>query len=225
MVSKEAWYAIRTKPGAQRMAPAIPRTDGELRARIARLQKRNVPDGETIIERDCRDMGYEIFMPSYRVEVKHNRTKRWFEKRFPLLVGYAFVNLPNQEWEDFRKKVDSALCILKPGGEGHKPFEFSEWAVGKLRLIEWEADQAFMYQKMQRIRAEELVEQQMSRRQIKEMFPAGRRVKISDSAAVGAGLMGQVVGVSSQGTVKTIVEMLNNSIKIDVPVEMLRDCA
>ena len=224
-MQRDRWYAIRTKPGAQRMDRALPKTEGELKARIARLRKREVPVGETIIERDCRDAGYEIFMPSYMVEVKHHRTKLWLEKRFPLLVGYAFVNLPAQDFETFRRKVDSALCVLKPGGQGHRPFEFSEWAVNQLRIVEREALLQFDLQKVQRIRAEEVAAKQLSRRQLKELFPKGRAVRVSLGSPIGAGLLGTVIGPSSQGTVKTILSTLTNSLTFDIPVELLEEVA
>lgn len=223
-MAADRWFAIRTKPGAQRMDRAIPKTEGEVKARILRLQKRTVPWGESIVERDCRDAGYEIFMPSYRVETKHHRTKLWIEKRFPMLTGYAFVNLPSQDFESLRCKVDSVLCVLKPG-LGAKPFEFSEWAVGKLRLVEWESDQDFLYRKLQRIRSEEVAAAQMSRKEIKEMFPKGRKVRVSSNSSIAAGLQGRVLGVSSQGTVKTILEALHNSLTFDIPVEHLEDVA
>jgi len=179
--------------------------------------------GESIIERACRNEGFEIFMPGYWVELKHHRTKQWFGKRFPLLTGYAFVNLPQQNFEDLRG-VDGVMAVLKPG-RLQQPFEFSEWAVGQLRLIEFEAKHQFQFAKARRQREEEIASQHMSRRQIKDMFPAGRRVKISDRNAVVGGLLARVVGASSQGTVKTIVETLNGMVKIDVPVEMLEDVA
>src|SRR5215217_3687729 len=77
-MSRAAWYAIRTGIGAQRMAAANPA----------------LPDsriGESIIERNMRDKGLDIFMPSFWVETKHRRTNSIIERRLPLLVGYAFV--------------------------------------------------------------------------------------------------------------------------------------
>lgn len=76
-VNKDAtWYAVRIVPGAQKMASAIP----------------NAPEhrvGETLLERECRNNGITIFMPSFWTVVRHQRTNKLIEKRFPLLVGYG----------------------------------------------------------------------------------------------------------------------------------------
>lgn len=38
---------------------------------------------ESIIERNCRKDGFDIFMPSYYTELRHHRTKQILQKRFP----------------------------------------------------------------------------------------------------------------------------------------------
>lgn len=80
-MKRSRWYAIRVAPGYQRMA-AVDERLPECRRR------------ESIIERNCRKDGFDIFMPSFYTELRHHRTKQILQKRFPFLVGYAFVNLP-----------------------------------------------------------------------------------------------------------------------------------
>lgn len=206
------------------MTPVMAQTYEEARRSILRLRQRSVPIGETIIERDCRDKGYEIFMPSYWMEAKHHRTKQWMDKRFPMLTGYAFVNLPEQQFEKLRSEVDSVLCVLKPG-KMQQPFEFTEWAVGAMRLAEWREEQSFKYDKARRLREEEVAAMHLSRKQINDMFPSGRHVKISDQSRFCAGLKGRVIGASSQGTIKTVIEALNSSFVVDVPIEYITEVA
>ncbi|MEY9198627.1 hypothetical protein ABIA16_003743 [Sinorhizobium fredii] len=71
-MKRSRWYAIRVAPGHQRMAAA----DGRL------PESRRM---ESIIERNCRKDGVDIFMPSFHAELKHHRTNKIIQKR--LLAG------------------------------------------------------------------------------------------------------------------------------------------
>lgn len=84
---RSRWYAIRVAPGYQRMAAADDRLP----------ESRQM---ESIVERNCRKDGFDIFMPSFYTELRHHRTKQIVQKRFPFLVGYAFVNLPRLNFEE-----------------------------------------------------------------------------------------------------------------------------
>lgn len=98
----EAWYAIRVAPGGQKMAREI---HGASEERI----------GETQIERECREKGFVIFMPSFWTVVRHQRTNKLIEKRFPLLVGYAFVRVKGQDI-DWVKQLNYVAYFLRGGG-------------------------------------------------------------------------------------------------------------
>ncbi len=73
-MKRSRWYAIHVAPGYRRMAAVDER----------------LPESrptESIIERNCRKDGFDIFMPSFYTELRHHRTKQILQKRFP--VGYA----------------------------------------------------------------------------------------------------------------------------------------
>ncbi|RVI88907.1 hypothetical protein CN190_10090 [Sinorhizobium meliloti] len=78
---------------------------------------------ESIIERNCRKDGFDIFMPSFYTELRHHRTKQILQKRFPFLVGYGFVSLPRLNFEELRR-VDGVVCFLR--GANYGPLEFPD---------------------------------------------------------------------------------------------------
>jgi len=161
---KSRWYAIRVKPGYQRMA-----------ARDERLpEHRHL---ETIIERNCRDGGFGIFMPSFRVETKHHRTNKIIEKRFPLLVGYAFVDLPRLNFEELRG-VDGVMCLLKINRE-LGPIEFNASIIESLMFAEWEKRQAYLFERHVRQEHDRVNRVRHLRGQLRKIMPKGRGARLS----------------------------------------------
>jgi len=86
MASNERWYAVKTRPGTQRQA----------KPRVGEAADRK---GEFIIERNLRDAGFDIFMPSTYREIRHHKMEELIVNRFPLLVGSSFVIDPHSVWE------------------------------------------------------------------------------------------------------------------------------
>ncbi len=62
-MKRSRWYAIRVAPGYQRMAAVDERLPESRRM-------------ESIIERNCRKDGFDIFMPSFYTELRPHRTKQ-----------------------------------------------------------------------------------------------------------------------------------------------------
>ncbi|OWK26279.1 hypothetical protein AJ87_02815 [Rhizobium yanglingense] len=139
----ETWFAVKTVPGAQR-SPSL--TEGD--QRLLR---------DSVVERNLRNEGFEVFMPSYRIEVRHHRNKRWIEKRFPTFIGYAFVNLPRMNFKDVEDVdgVGKLLRVRRPDRDYPEPFAFAQETIDRLRFIEWEQEEAFLLAREQRIRGEE----------------------------------------------------------------------
>jgi len=164
-MSRAAWYAIRTGIGAQRMAAANPA----------------LPDsriGESIIERNMRDKGLDIFMPSFWVETKHRRTNSIIERRLPLLVGYAFVLYDDTKGFDYIRAVDGVMCILKMGREG-APVKFHEDAIGALKAAEFFSRQDYLFHQHCRNEEERLGKVSELRKRLKTILPKGRAVRVS----------------------------------------------
>lgn len=137
MASTASWYAVRVASQSQRMARKIESEDFPLR-RI----------GESVVERECRDGGIDVYMPAFWTMHRHHRKKTILEKRYPLFVGYAFVLLSDREFEHVRNKVPSVTAFLRPSRYG-EPIKFAENVITRLMLDEFESRQAFLLNKAQ----------------------------------------------------------------------------
>lgn len=138
MTSGGSWYAVRVVSQSQRMARKIESEDFPMR-RI----------GESVVERECREEGIDVYMPAFWTMHRHHRKKTMLEKRHPLFVGYAFVLLPDRDFERTRNSVPSITAFLKPSRYG-EPIKFSENVISRLMLDEFESRQAFLLDKAQK---------------------------------------------------------------------------
>ncbi|RVH65389.1 hypothetical protein CN198_21215 [Sinorhizobium meliloti] len=202
-MNRSRWYAIRTAPGYQRMAAVDERLPESRRM-------------ESIIERNCRKDGFDIFMPSFYKELKHHRTNEIIQKRFPFLVGYAFVNLPRLNFEELRS-VDGVVCFLR--GANYGPLEFPDATIESLYFAEHERRQAFLYE--QHCRRENWRQERVHhlRGQLRKILPKGRKARVSmvDQAEMVIDSLSPQIKERVQ---KIISEL--NGLTSDVEVENLR---
>lgn len=209
----EAWYALRTAPGAQR-SPSI----------VGDLPQKRIND--SIIERNLRAAGIEVFMPSFRRDVIHHRTRKWIDRRFALFTGYVFVNLPRSNFAD-AEAVDGAGRIVRPGNnQFYMPTRFHEGLIGRLRLVEFEMEQNFLHQRAYRLRRQELWErinsERPSRSEMNALFQKGRRLYLKHTSPLCAETV-SVLSVTARGVIRAVVETLDAPIKIDIPLEQIAD--
>lgn len=162
-MKRSRWYAIRVAPGYQRMAAVDERLPESRRM-------------ESIIERNCRKDGFDIFMPSFYTELRHHRTKQMLQKWFPFLVGYAFVNLPRLNFEELRR-VDGVVCFLR--GANYGPLEFPDGTIEALYFADHERRQAFLYEQHCRKENERHEQIQHLRGQLRKILPKGRKAGVS----------------------------------------------
>ncbi|MDW9896638.1 hypothetical protein GOB10_12750 [Sinorhizobium meliloti] len=190
------WYAIKARPGTQRKASP----------RIGETEERK---GEFIIERSLRDAGFEVFMPSFRRDIKHHRTKELQERRFAMLVGYCFVNLPTREF--FRlSRVDGVTAILGVAG---CPLRIEDKLIEDLLDAEASAEAT--------LERERNARRKRTRRELQEEFPEGKVVTIAASHRLVGGMLATVLDVTSRNTVKTLVETLSGLVRVEVPLELI----
>lgn len=169
------WYAIRAVPGSQRMARILEASNDqdETDEQKAKRERRK---GESIIERNLRNDGIDVYMPSFWAIRQHQRTNRMSERRFPLMVGYVFVNIEERDFEKVRR-VEGVMCFLRPSPE-RGPIVFREEDIGGLLLAEFQKQQQW-----EREREARLLEGQKHRRnalnkRLGLIFPKGRRQKV-----------------------------------------------
>lgn len=156
---KTRWYAVRAMPGSQGAAREI---EGLPSYR----------QDESVLERQLRNEGIDVYMPTFRVTVKHHRTNKIIERRLPLLVGYAFVHLPNLEFERVRS-VDSVMCMLAPSRTAG-PVRFPEATISKIMLAEFEDRQSQRFGRETVIETERFMKAEGLRGQLKKILPKGR---------------------------------------------------
>lgn len=131
---------------------------------------------ESIIERNCRKDGFDIFMPPFYTELRHHRTKQILQKRSPFPVGYAVVNLPRLNFEELRR-VDGVVCFLR--GANYGPFEFPDGTIEALYFAEHERRPAFLYEQHCRKENERPEQIQHLRGQLRKILPKGRKARVS----------------------------------------------
>ncbi|WP_259665076.1 transcription termination/antitermination NusG family protein [Rhizobium bangladeshense] len=189
----DLWFAVKTAPGAQR-CPSM--REGHDRK------------GESIIERNLRNEGFEAFMPSYRIEVRHHRQGRWIERRFPTFVGYVFVNIGPA---DFRRveEVNGVSKILRfttLSEQRPMPFAFPQETIDRLRYIEWEQEQNFLLGRACRQREEELYREQPGRRG----KSSSRRIRRAQFTELPGGLASSLQSSSSRVFITETMKTLGN---------------
>lgn len=210
------WYAIRTAPGAQR-SPSI---TGELpdRRGVSHL---------SVIERNLERIGIEYFMPSYRRDVIHHRTKKWIDRRFPVFTGYCFVNLPRQNFAEV-EKVDGVIGFVRAssvspdGRDLHMaPAQFAEGIIGKLRFAEFELDQELLRGRVHRLQEQSELERMKgsrpTRSELNAFFTKGRKLHLNRQSPV-AHLPVRALSVTSRGAIRAIVETLTGERREDIPL-------
>ncbi|MBW9076933.1 hypothetical protein JNB84_03130 [Rhizobium pusense] len=160
------WYAVRAMPGTQRMAAATPRLI-EQQHRI----------GESIIERNIRNEGFDVYMPAFWRDIKHQRTNKIMAKRFPLLVGYVFVNIREREFERVRR-TEGVMCFLRPSPD-LPPASFKDEVIGALMLADMEAKRGYDIEREEREKLAKQHRRNALNRQLGLILPKGRRKKVS----------------------------------------------
>lgn len=199
MASNERWYAIRTRPGTQRQAK--PRVgQGEDRA------------GEFIIERNLRDAGFDIFMPSTYREIRHHRTEEYIVKRFPLMVGYSFVNDPRSFYD--LAEVEGVSAILGIAG---MPLRIGTSQVQAIRDAEDREFELMERRRLARIQKEKQISRKLTRKEARELFPKNRRVTVAGHGYL-AGMSGFVVDATGRNTIKAVIETLNGLIPVELDI-------
>ncbi|MCW0014893.1 transcription termination/antitermination protein NusG [Rhizobium sp. BT-226] len=163
------WYAIRAAPGTQRMAR---RVDDAPLHRV----------GESIIERNLRNEGISVYMPAYWYESIHHRTRKVIQRRLPLLVGYAFVNLENLNFEKVRD-VDGVVCFLR---SELGPIRFSGDDLSIIAAEELSRRQEFRRERITRIQSETAGQVMQLRGNLRKILPKGRgnRINLKDQALI-----------------------------------------
>lgn len=193
------WYAVKAKPNTQRQA--APRV-GESMSR----------KGEFIIERHLRDAGFDVFMPSTVREVRHHRTEQYMVKRFPLMVGYAFVCNPCDFYS--LSECEGVSAILGVAGN---PLRIPAISIEAIKEAEQEEFELMERRRSLRIQKEKQAQRKLTRREARDLFPKNRRVTVSSNSLL-HGMSGFVVDATGRNTIKAMIETLNGLIPVELDI-------
>ena len=169
------WYAIRTVPGSQRMAPIL-EADNDRYETEEEKAARERRKGESLVERNLRNEGIDVYMPSFWAITQHQRTNKMREKRFPLLVGYAFVNIEQRDFERVRG-VEGVMCFMRPSPD-RGPIVFRDTDIGALMLADFQAQQDWEREREARLAQVQGFRRNLLNKRLGLIFPKGRRKNI-----------------------------------------------
>lgn len=208
------WFAIRTLPGAQLPQREYQVESTQINPDVPARGKgyRIVPSlnpNVSAIERALSNNGFIHYMP---VEKRHVRDRKktglWKGRRFPLLLGYVFVQ-DVQDWP---------LLAATPGVAGivgtcGVPLPINIIDILMLRTMEAEAEAQFDREVEQR----EAMARRVSRNKAKGMFPNGSRVAIKTGHAEGR--EATVIGTDREGRLKALVDGMGMVGTISIPLD------
>lgn len=168
-----SWYAVRAVPGSQRMATMLEPANDETEADKATRARRK---GESILERNLRNEGVDVYMPSFWDTIQHQRTNKTIERRFPLLVGYAFVNIEQSDFERVRN-IDGVLSFVRPSFD-RGPIIFRDTDIGSLMFADFQKQQNWERQREERLTLCHAHRRNTLNKRLGLIFPKGRRKKV-----------------------------------------------
>jgi hypothetical protein len=169
----EQWYAVRVAPGAQRMARPLPIAANATEKDLAEAERRR---GETIVERQFRQEGIDVYMPAFWEEVRTHRGHKLRERRMPLLVGYAFIRRDPGAGFAFLEDIDGVIDVISVK---QVPCPMAETDIRFLMIQMFDREQARKFQKAQVIEEARFKRRQTLNAELGRHLPKGRGRTVS----------------------------------------------
>lgn len=179
---------------------------------------RTAVKSEAKAARNLHLAGYEVYLPTKRVEQKHRRTNIILEREQPLMLRYLFVAQPRTgaDWFTLRKceGVESVL-----GTDTGWPVPVPFQAVQRIFLAE--RDMQFDDTRAARIYRKEEAKTRKATLEMK--FKPGLDVRVTDGpfATFGA----QVEEVTKAGKIKALVELFGALVPVEFEAAQLSPAA
>lgn len=165
------WYALRTRPGSQSMARPLPAPTSDIDAQ--HIERRRC---ETIIERNLREAGIDVYMPAFWREVRLHRSRKLRERRLPLLVGYVFIRHDPLIGFGPVRDVAGVIDVVR---NGSVPAVFAEEEVRAIMLDMFHQHQEYLYRKARRVETARFSRRQTLNAELGRHLPKGRGRTIS----------------------------------------------
>jgi len=93
------------------------------------------PAAEYVAETEMRRVGLTVYLPQYRREYRHHRSKAWIARSFPLFTGYLFVRADNLDWAALAvcRGLERNGVLRDPEG---RPVRIGDAEIGAIRAKE-----------------------------------------------------------------------------------------
>lgn len=153
---------------------------------------------ERIVGEDLISMGFTVFVPQYRKEYRHHRTKRWEVRYFPLMRGYLFA-LSSAHWSRILTSKQVVGVLRNRGTAGADPINLADKDVQEIRA----AQDAGVFDQL-KVHGGEV--------------KAGDMVRIVEGAFSGISAVVEEAGVTD---LKVVLNMLGRSVRTQLPLEIL----
>jgi len=172
--SDENWYAVRVAPGAQRTARPLALPADATDREKADADRRK---GESIIERQLRQKGIDLYMPAFWEEIRAHRGHKMRARRLPLFPGYAFIRrAPRNGFKPVKDEVEGVIDFVSVK---RRPMIFSEDDIRFLMIQMFEREQAFRIQKALRLEEARFKRKQTLNAELGRHLPRGRGRTVS----------------------------------------------
>lgn len=160
------------------------------------------------VEVSLRRGGFAHYMPvEQRVVRDRKKTNVWHKRRFPLLLGYVFVE-DVDDWLRLEEKTPGVASIVRSRG---RPMPILDWEMEELRAMEADSE-AEAEAKLQWMK-QQAEAKGRTRRMTMSLFPVGTAVRIVKGAAQDK--TGLVTGTDREGRLKLIVQRMEMSVSLD----------
>ena len=191
---RKRWFAIRITPGFQRMA-----------RKAADAPPNRI--GESIIERNLRNEGVDVYMPSFWKEIRKHRSRKLHARRYPLLVGYAFIRFDEVKGFDFVRDIDGVNSVLKLTQDG-EPHAFSDIDLAEIAALAFMKEQDYKYRRHSAIENARVTRREKLNTQLGRILPKGRSRTVSLRKHAEAYI--DSMDVAGKTRVQEIIQQLDN---------------
>lgn len=172
-VAGQHWYAVRVAPGMQKMAQALPVAANATEREQAEAERRR---GETLIERQFRQEGIDVYMPAFWEEIRAHRGHKLRERRLPLFVGYAFILRDPGAGFAFLDEIEGVIDVVSIG---QSPIPMSESDIQFLMIQMFDREQARKFRKAQVMEEARFKRRQTLNAELGRHLPKGRGRTVS----------------------------------------------
>lgn len=170
----EPWYAVRVAPGSQRPARALIVPEDASERERAEADRRK---GESIVERQLRQKGIDLYMPAFWEEIRAHRGHKMRARRLPLFPGYVFIRRdPRQGFKPVKEEVDGVIDFVSVK---QRPVIFSEDDIRFLMIQMFEREQAFRFKRALDAETKQFKRRQTLNAELGRHLPRGRGRTVS----------------------------------------------